>query len=256
MTTARNSARLRAFRAPALLAIAMLASLAVSPAASAGPIVSAPPTECTGTIGAETVDRIVVPDGATCTLNGTTVVGNVVVGAGSSLITTGATLGGNVRADDGPDIIRLIDTNIERNIFVKRATGEITIGAAGCAVDPVAGNNVKLTRNKAPIAICLMSIGENLQLSNNKRRIGVFDNVVGNNLQATDNTGASLRLRDNMVGISGGGSIQVDDNHVGVLLLERNDAGNHIDCDGNTPDPAGSGNTADNGLTGQCATLG
>ena len=35
------------------------------------------PGSCDGTIGAETVDTVVVPAGATCTLQGTTVTGNV-----------------------------------------------------------------------------------------------------------------------------------------------------------------------------------
>ncbi len=256
MTTARNSARLRAARVPALLAIAMLASLAVSPAASAGAIVAASPTECTGTIGAETVGSLVVPDGATCTLNGTTVEGNVTLGTGSSLITDDATITLSVFAIDRPATVQLIDTDVLVNIFVTRATGPIVIGPEGCAVDPVVGNNVFLRDNRGTIAICLMSIGENLELVNNKRSIGVFDNVVGNNLIATGNTGSALRLRDNVVGISGGGNIQIDDNHGSLIRLERNDAGNLIDCTANTPDPVGSGDTADNGLTGQCATLG
>ena len=65
-----------------------------------------------------------------------------------------------------------------------------------------------------------------------------------------------MRLRDNVVGTSGGGSIQIDDNHADkLILLARNSATIHIDCDGNTPDPTGFDNSAGQGLTGQCATL-
>jgi len=256
MTTARNSARLRALRVPAVLAIAMLGSLVVSPAASAAPLEVSAQTECTGTIGAETVGSLVVPDGETCVLNGTTVEGSVTLGTGSSLITDDATITRNVIATKDPDRVELIDTDVLLNIFITGATGRITIGTEGCAVDPAVGNNLVLRNNRAPIAICQMTIGENLRLVNNKRSIGVFDNEVGNNLIARGNDGDALRLRDNVVGTSGGGSIQIDDNNADkLILLVRNSATIHIDCDGNTPDPTGFDNSAGQGLTGQCATL-
>jgi hypothetical protein len=232
----------------------LAASLAATSPASAVTPADAP-TECTGTFGAESVGRLVVPDGATCRLEGTTVNGSVDLGAGSSLMATDATIGGNVTATDGPHRVRLIDTDVRLNIMVSGATGAIVIGAAGCQVDPVTGNNVMLTGNSGTIAICQMAIGANLKLSDNTGRIGVYSNQVGNNLMADGNSGDVTRFRDNVVGVSGGGNISIDDNNSQVIV-KRNHAGGHLACSGNTPDPTGNGNTADHGLTGQCAGLG
>lgn len=60
--------------AASLVAVAALMTFSLAMPAAAE-------VSCTGTIGAETIDgTVVVPDGASCTLDGTTVDGNVLVG--------------------------------------------------------------------------------------------------------------------------------------------------------------------------------
>src|SRR5688572_20009300 len=54
---------------------------------------------CTGTIGATTVDNVLVPDGSSCTLQGTRVEGNVVVGRGATLTASGISVKGSVQAE-------------------------------------------------------------------------------------------------------------------------------------------------------------
>src|SRR5215210_5756786 len=51
----------------------------------AAPAATANTTVCTGTLDAVTVDHIVVPSGASCTLNGTQVSGGITVEAGATL---------------------------------------------------------------------------------------------------------------------------------------------------------------------------
>ena len=232
-----------------VVAAALVAATAVGmPSASA-----VPAQECTGTLGAVTVDRLVVPAGETCRLQGTTVNGNIVLGVGSALITNDATVNASVRAIEGPRTVRILDTTVTGNIRVVEATNRIVIGNAGCTVDPLAATNIQLVRNNGSIAICMMTIEENLQLFGNKGRIGVFDNNIGNNLQVQRNTDTIARFRSNVVGYDGGANIHVFDNATDVRL-RNNDFRNNLACRRNAPQPSGSGNTGT--LQGQCKDLG
>ncbi len=67
-------------------------------------------TTCQGTIGAETVDNVRVPDGASCTLVGTTVQGTVKVETEAKMRAKGARVIGNVRAGGGDPAHRLRST--------------------------------------------------------------------------------------------------------------------------------------------------
>ena len=71
----------------------------VSPSLPPQPVLDADPGHCKGTIGAVAVTDVDVPDGAVCTLNGTTVDGNVSIGAGSTLLATAVSVDGDVEAD-------------------------------------------------------------------------------------------------------------------------------------------------------------
>jgi len=54
---------------------------------------------CRGTLGAITVDNLRVPQGATCTLNGTRLKGQLVVERGATLNATRIAVNGNVQAE-------------------------------------------------------------------------------------------------------------------------------------------------------------
>jgi hypothetical protein len=202
-----------------------------------------------------TVANIVVPDGQTCTLNGTIVTGSVRVGAGSSLFTSGATVGGNVQATDAPNTIQVIDTAVGLSIHVEQATGKIVVGSAGCMVDPTVGVDVNLQHNHGTIALCYLSVGNDVILQDNTKSIGAFNNEIGNNLIAQNNTGGWIRLRHNHIGFSGGGGINFQDN-TSQGVLRQNHVGNAINCTGNALVPYGANNTAGSGLNDQCALLG
>ncbi|MDX6296326.1 MAG: hypothetical protein QOI51_183 [Nocardioidaceae bacterium] len=191
----------------------------------ASPATAATTTQCTSTLTGGTYDKIVVPAGATCTLDGATVNSNVTVGAGSSLHTRFTTIGGNVMSRDAASV-RLIDTNISHNVMITGTTGSTKIGSKGCKVDPIAAGNLMFKFNSGTIAICDVSVGHNLALMANSGRIGAFRNVVGNNGLLFRNTGPANRLRDNTVTVN-------------------------INCSGNTGRVITSGNTAAQ-LMGQC----
>jgi len=170
-------------------------------------------------------DRIVVPDGATCNLDGATVTGSVTVGTGSSLYTMGATIGGNVMSRDAATV-RLIDSDLGHNVMITGTTGAVRIGSKGCKVDPAAALNVEVKNNLGNVAICDMSIGRNLIVTGNAGRTGLFRNTVGNNTLLFRNTGLANRVRDNTIT-------------------------NNLNCRHNTDKVISSGNTAGQ-IMGQC----
>lgn len=232
----------------AVLALVAAGLVAATPAASA-----ASETTCDGSIGRRIVERVVVPDGATCRLNGTTVRHNVVVGPGESLVARDARLLGSVHATDEPRSVRLLDTDVVGNIHVREATGRVIIGNAGCRLDPAAGNNIHLVENTGPIALCRMSIEGNLHVKDNTDTVFLLANRVGNNLHARGNTGRFLRLRGNRVGTNGSGNLDVDRNRTAVRL-KTNRVSNHLVCRGNSR-VQGFGNRAAGGMRHQCAGL-
>jgi hypothetical protein len=59
-------------------------------------------TVCQGVLGQVTVVNLIVPDGSTCTLNGTRVEGNIHVGPGAKLTAKGVDVDGNIQAEGGP----------------------------------------------------------------------------------------------------------------------------------------------------------
>jgi len=59
----------------------------------------ADPENCDGEIGATTVETVIVPAGASCTLAGTQVEGNVLVSRDATLVADGIRVDGNIRAE-------------------------------------------------------------------------------------------------------------------------------------------------------------
>jgi len=213
-----------------------------------------------------TVGRLVVPSESTCTLTDVQVDGNIRIQAGGALITDDSTINGSVMGRDARTV-RLIDTDVvgtgaTGNINLADTRGRIVIGSQGCALDPGVGNNITLVDNHGTIAICFMNVGETILLQGNDKTIGAFHNTTGNPFIVQGNTGTFIRLRDNEVGLSGGGSMLVHRNTTtgnartpDGLRLVRNDVHNRLSCVGNHDAPVGSGNSADNGMAGQCAQL-
>lgn len=243
-----------------------LAAVLTAGTVTAGPADAVPATSCTTSFSGTTVQRLVVPSGATCTLTNVVVKGNIRIWDRGALVARRSTIHGSVRGR-GARTVRIVDTDVigtgrTGNINLTGTTRRIVIGSKGCAVDPGVGNNITLIDNHGTIAICYMTVGETLKLQDNDKTIGVFHNNIGNPLIVQRNTATFIRLRDNVAGLSGGGSILVQDNvttgkatNPGGLRLLRNHSHNTLNCNGNDDAPVGAGNTADNGMSGQCAGL-
>jgi hypothetical protein len=151
-------------------------------------------TVCRGTIGATTVDNLRVPDGATCTLNGTHVKGTVKVEGGARLKALGVRVIGNVQAENARKVVvrdrskvggsvQIVQGDIAR-IVRNRITGDILF-------DEQAGA-LKANRNK---------IGGNLQAFKNTGGLAINGNRIDGNLQCKENdpapTGGSNIVQGN-----------------------------------------------------------
>jgi len=100
------------------LRVASLTALVAATAAlAAAPSAFAEERSCRGTLGAITVDNLRVPQGATCTLNGTRVKGTVKVERAATLHATGIRVIGNVQAG-GAARVNLKASNVGGSIQV------------------------------------------------------------------------------------------------------------------------------------------
>jgi hypothetical protein len=138
-------------------------------------VASADDTICRGTIGAVTVDNLVVPDNARCTLQGTRVEGNIFVETNSVLVARDVRVDGNIQADG------------HRLVFVY---GSSTVGG-----------NVQIEQGAAAW-IDNVRIDGDLQVEQNNAQNRLTRNVVGGNLQANQNSGGLLialnRIAENL----------------------------------------------------------
>lgn len=127
---------------------------------------------CTSSIGAETVDNVQVPDGASCTLTGTVVEGNVTVGTGATLTATDVDVDGNIQAEGHGDVT---------------VTGSSRVGGS-VQIEQGASADVRGT-----------TITGDLQYFSNTGTLSASDNTIGGNVQATQNSGG-LDIRGNTIG--------------------------------------------------------
>jgi cytoskeletal protein CcmA (bactofilin family) len=78
------------------------------------------PGSCDGSIGAETVENVEVPAGATCRLDGTTVTGNVRVRRDATLDARGVTVDGDVQGENARAVNVTMSSSVDGNIQVEQ----------------------------------------------------------------------------------------------------------------------------------------
>lgn len=147
-------------------------------------LAAAPLTDCVGTIGAITVEDIVVPDGSACTLNGTIVLGNVDVGTGSRLTARGVDVGGNIFAEGAAAV-----TVQNRNATRSMVDGNIQIKQGGTArvISAIIGGDLQLEQNTGLVTASRNTVGGNLQVFTNTGGVMLTSNTIEEALQCTGN---------------------------------------------------------------------
>jgi hypothetical protein len=126
---------------------------------------------CRGKVGAVTVDNVLVPDGAKCTLNGTRVQGNIVVKTGATLLANGVKVNGNIQAE-GHTQVTVSNTKVGGSVQVNQGGGAQVKGS---------------------------QINGDLQLEQNRGKFTLSKNKIGGNLQANQNLGSGLQISRNII---------------------------------------------------------
>jgi hypothetical protein len=141
----------------------LIAALALAAGLGGAATASAEERTCRGTLGAVTVDNLRVPQGASCTLNGTHVQGTVKVERDATLRASAIRVIGNVQAEN------------HRHVTLN---GGSTVGGS---VQLKQGGSATIDRNR---------VTGDIQLFTNRGAQSVTGNRVNGNLQCKENVPA------------------------------------------------------------------
>jgi hypothetical protein len=151
----------------------------------AAAIMSAPAyaeeTKCRNTLGAVTVDNLRVPQGATCTLNGTIVKGTITVKSGATLVARGVRVVGNVQAENAMKVVVKSASRVGGSIQVKQG------GAAKVLSSRIRGD-IQYDANTRYLKANDDKVGGSIQVVGNSGGAEIFRNVVNGNLQCKENS--------------------------------------------------------------------
>ncbi|MBW1819660.1 MAG: PASTA domain-containing protein, partial [Deltaproteobacteria bacterium] len=158
-----------------LLILAMVCSFANAPSILAGD------TTCSGTLGAISVDGVIVRD--SCVLQDTKVRGNVTVQTGGELSARGAQIAGNVQAEEALRVELIEGTWVDGDVQIKlsRDKGEIRI------LDATIGGNLQLEDNNGVFDVRRNMVHGDLQVFKNRAEIAIVSNDINGNLQCKEN---------------------------------------------------------------------
>lgn len=148
----------------------------------------------------------------------------VTVPKGASCFLRNAVVTGNVKALHGAVNVFIVNTRVDRNINLRGVTRNVKIGPGDCKVDPIVGNNIRVTRSHN-VLICLMSVHNNITVTRNDGRITLTANTAGQNISVNDNL-----AYHHLVG---------DGHHrkIAAIRVRHNVAGRHIKVTGNEDRP-------------------
>jgi hypothetical protein len=158
-------------------AMAVLALVVFAPAAQAEERV------CRGTIGGATVDNVRVPQGASCTLNGTRVEGTVKVERNAKLFANSVRVKGNVQSEGF------------RTVYLRQ--GSVVVGSvqlenglrdgSGNVLNSRINGDLQFFSNNARMVARGNTILANLQANQNKGGLVIKNNRIAENLQCQSN---------------------------------------------------------------------
>lgn len=174
---------------------------------------------CRGFIGQRVIDgNVIVPKGADCTLQGTTVKGNVIVRAYADVDIHRANIDGNIQSWGA-------------RIRVRASTIDGDYQAKG-------GPSVNFVRYN--------TFGGNIQTEEGVKYLQATHNEVDGNIQHVKSRNAEIL--SNRVN----GDVQVFENRNTVLKISWNRIKGNLQCKSNYPRPTGGNNTVAGDKEGQC----
>lgn len=159
------------------LMVAVCALLAVAPPAQAEERV------CRGTIGSTTVDNLRVPQGATCTLNGTRVEGTVLVERNATLFANGIRVKGNVQSEGFKKIVLRQNSVVVGSVQLENGLE----GGSGKVLNSRINGDLQFFSNEARMVARGNTILANFQANQNKGGLVIENNRIAENLQCQAN---------------------------------------------------------------------
>jgi hypothetical protein len=136
---------------------------------------------CRGTIGARTVDNLRVPQGATCTLNGTFVKGTIRVQRAATLMAVDVRVIGNVQGQNAENVVVRAGSRVGGSVQVVQ--GE----RARVATSRVDGD-ILFDENDGRVSVVSSQIDEDVQAFQNTGGVTIRDNRIDGNLQCKANS--------------------------------------------------------------------
>jgi hypothetical protein len=162
--------------------VATAASVVVAPAAHAGDY------ECRESLGAITVvGTVIVPDDATCTLQGTYVQGGITVKSRATLMATGVDLSGTIQGES-PTKVDVRDSDIGNGVLLSKGgeLGSLTLDSSRVTGD------VQFADNRGAVSITGNAVGGSIQADKNTGGLTITGNRIVNGLQCQDNAPAPV----------------------------------------------------------------
>jgi len=161
----------------------VITGLALSSVILNAPAAFAEDVECRGTLGDVTVTgNLIVPDDATCTLDGTNVDGNITVKSRASLTSNAASVTGGIQGESARQVVLNPGTTVGNNVSLRKG-GDVTIDEASIKGD------LQLEDNTGAVSLTENQIQGSIQANKNRDGgVTISSNNIGNNLQCQDNS--------------------------------------------------------------------
>lgn len=135
---------------------------------------------CRGVIGPVTVDNLLVPQNARCTLNRTRVQGTIKVSRGAILVANDVLVVGNVQGE-GAASVRVLDGS--------RIGGSVQVvqGVAAAVADSRVNGDILYDTQRGAVSVLRSVIGGNVQAFQNRGGVRIHRNRIDGNLQCKAN---------------------------------------------------------------------
>ena len=135
---------------------------------------------CVGTLGAITVDNVLVPEGRTCTLNKTRVQGTVKVADNATLYAKTVRVNGNIQAEGAKLVSVTANSVVGGSIQIKQG-GAATINRVRVNGD------IQFDENNRALKALYNTVGGNIQAFKNTGGVKIANNTIDGNLQCKEN---------------------------------------------------------------------
>jgi hypothetical protein len=138
---------------------------------------------CRGAIGSTTVDNLLVPQGASCTLNSTRVEGTVKVERNATLVANTIRVKGNVQSEGFKNITLRQNSVVVGSVQLENGLD----GGSGRVLNSKVNGDLQFFSNEARMIARGNTLLANFQANQNKGGLVIENNKIAENLQCQSN---------------------------------------------------------------------